>query len=91
MLKESFYDDGTLRTVERYWEGRLHGEVVLYWPNGALKRKCAFLNGVREGLDQMWSETGQLLDEGSYRLGKPIGIHRRFHKNGTLLEEHLYE
>ncbi len=88
--KSYFYEDGTLKTIENYSDGRLNGESLLYWPNGQLKRRSHFLKGVREGLDQMWSEKGILLDEGRYEAGKPVGIHRRFNKKGQLLEEIEY-
>jgi len=76
--------------LEFYREGRLEGEVALYWPNGTIKRKCPFAAGVRQGLDQMWNEFGQLLDEGRYERGKSVGAHRRFSQAGQLLEEIVY-
>ena len=82
-----FYEDGTPKTIEPYFNGRLHVEAVLYWPNGKIKRKSHFQNGIREGLDQMWSEEGQLVDEGSYEKGKPVGVHRRWSSKGDLIEE----
>lgn len=88
--KEYFYEDGTVKTIERYEGGRLHGESLLYWPNGKLKRKCSFVKGVRDGQDQMWSDEGILLDEGRYEMGKPVGVHRRFNKVGGLVEEIEY-
>ena len=63
---EYFYENGTPKTIEHYTEGRLHGEAILYWPNGALKRKCQFHQGKRFGLDQMWNDEGKLLDEQDY-------------------------
>lgn len=63
---EYFYADGSLKTLEHYLNGRLHGEITLYWPNGKLKRKCCFQNGIRVGLDQMWNENGTLMDEKDY-------------------------
>lgn len=69
-LKEYFYADGTPRTIERYRDGQLDGETLLYWPNGKLKRKCSFSKGVRHGLDQMWNEEGVLVDEERYAMGK---------------------
>lgn len=68
----------------------MQGESILYWPNGKMKRRCHFSNGVRHGLDEMWSEEGILLDEGQYEIGKPVGFHRRFSKTGVLLEEIEY-
>lgn len=82
-----FYEDGTLKTIEPFFDGKLHGEALLYWPNGNIKRKSHFQHGIREGLDQMWSEEGQLVDEGSYEKGKPIGVHRRWSLAGDLIEE----
>ena len=88
--REYFYEDGTLKTVEEYGEGRLHGKAVLYWENGKVKRTCSFVNGVRDGLDQMWSEQGVLVDAGCYRMGKPILKHHRFNFRGSLIEEIEY-
>lgn len=85
-----FYQDGTLKTLEPYLGGKLHGEIRLYWPNGKMKRKSQFQQGIRHGLDQIWSEEGHLVDEGSYEQGKPIGWHRRWSPNGVLIEEMNY-
>jgi antitoxin component YwqK of YwqJK toxin-antitoxin module len=52
-----------------------------------LKRRCAFKAGIRQGMDEMWSEEGILLDQGAYHQGKPVGIHRRWAGNGQLIEE----
>jgi antitoxin component YwqK of YwqJK toxin-antitoxin module len=65
-LRTYFYENGTVKTVEPYQEGLLHGEVVLYWPNGQMKRRVHFVLGVRHGLDQIWDETGLLVDEDHY-------------------------
>lgn len=88
--REYFYEDGTPKTIELYSEGRLDGEALLYWPNGKQKRKCRFVKGVRDGLDQMWNEEGTLVDEGPYKMGKPVGTHRRYNGSGALIEEIEY-
>lgn len=88
--KKYFYEDGTLKTVEHYFNGSLMGECILYWPNGKVKRRVSFKKGIRDGLDQMLSDEGTLLDEGCYELGKPVGVHRRFSKKGSLIEEVEY-
>lgn len=85
-----FYEDGTLKTVERHLDGKLTGESSLYWPNGKIKRLCNFKEGIRVGLDQMFSDEGVLLDEGYYEAGKPTGTHRRFNEKGSLIEEIEY-
>lgn len=87
--REYFYENGTAKTLENYCGGKLHGEVVLYYPNGGIKRRCSFEEGVRHGFDEMWDEEGLLVDEGSYEMGRPIGMHRRYRKTG-LIEEIEY-
>lgn len=71
-------------------EGKLHGRVEIFWPNGALKRSCDFEEGIRHGIDQMFSEWGVLLDRGQYERGTPTGVHRRYSESGALLEEVNY-
>lgn len=64
--REYFYENGQIKTVEFYKENRIDGEIILYWPNGKMKRKCHFDKGRRCGLDQMWNEEGTLVDEKDY-------------------------
>lgn len=64
--KEFFYENGQMRTIQSFENGVLHGEVILYWPNGQIKRKCYFVHGKRKGLDQMWDSRGQLIDSVDY-------------------------
>ena len=63
----------------------------IFWPNGRLKRRVEFKNGVRSGLDEIWSEEGVLLDSGTYKKGKPVGTHKRYDERGKILEEIYYD
>jgi antitoxin component YwqK of YwqJK toxin-antitoxin module len=64
--QEYFYENSQLKTIEEYLDGRLHGESVLYWPNGQCKRRCHFDHGKRCGVDQIWNEAGAVLHEEVY-------------------------
>lgn len=70
--REYFYEDGRLKTVEPYREGRLDGEVQLFWPNGKLKRRVHFSKGIRQGNDEMWDEEGTLIDRAVYEFGSSL-------------------
>lgn len=71
-------------------DGKLHGRVEIFWPNGMLKRSTDFVNGVRHGVDQIFSEMGVLLDRAQYDNGEPIGVHRRYSESGAILEDVVY-
>ena len=62
----------------------------IYWPNGQLKRRIVFVEGVRHGKDEIWNEAGLLVDSAEFSEGKAVGIHRRFNDNGSLIEEVEY-
>ena len=62
------------------------GEVLLYWPNGQLKRRLFFSAGKRHGLDEMWDRDGRVGFIGRYDQGVAVGVHKRFVK-GILIEE----
>jgi antitoxin component YwqK of YwqJK toxin-antitoxin module len=59
--QEYFYENQTIKTVEEYLDGALHGESILYWPNGQMKRRSYFGYGRRIQADQFWDEKGRLL------------------------------
>ncbi|MDE3046528.1 MAG: DUF115 domain-containing protein [Verrucomicrobiota bacterium] len=89
-VREAFYPDGSLRTVEMYRDDVRDGETILFWPNGQRKRRLSFVQGKRHGLDEMWNEAGVLVDRGMYEEGSPVGVHQRFRDEGTLIEEIEY-
>jgi antitoxin component YwqK of YwqJK toxin-antitoxin module len=55
-----------------------------------MKRRVALVNGLRHGKDEIWNEAGILVDTAEFKEGRPVGIHRRFSEQGTLIEEVEY-
>lgn len=73
-----FYADGTLKS-EIPWEGNLlHGTVRLFYPHGQLKRTLHFHHHKREGLDQTFTEDGQLSVEALYQANEPLSAQARW-------------
>ena len=87
--QEHYYDaEGSpQRSRLFYVDGRLDGVAQLFWDNGQCKRLVELRKGVREGWDRVWSRDGRLLDEGEYRHGAPIGVHRSFFDADPALRE----
>jgi len=59
----------------------------LYSPNGQLKRKVSFKRGLREGMDDIFSVDGKLLDSCEYKEGKCIKSHKHRTKEDFLKEQ----
>jgi antitoxin component YwqK of YwqJK toxin-antitoxin module len=88
--QEYYYENGKLKSVIPFVEGKLHGEVQLFWEGGQAKRSVHYMEGLREEWDLLWNEQGVLIDEGEYRAGQPIGVHRHFFPHGKVQQELNY-
>lgn len=53
--------DGSRLEYELDAEGRLTGMLLRYWPNGRLKMRTRFQNGVWDGLTEIFDEEGRLV------------------------------
>ena len=61
-----------------------------FWEGGQKKRACSFHEGQREGFDRVWNVSGQLLDEGEYLAGVPVGKHNSWYENGKQRSVRFY-
>jgi antitoxin component YwqK of YwqJK toxin-antitoxin module len=85
------YPDRRIRSSIGWEQGRLQGESLLYWPNGVLKRRSFFVEGLREEVELFFTEEGIMTDRGSYRCGVPVGLHERWDRSGRKIEEVVYD
>lgn len=79
----------------REFEERYNSEIGLterieYYPNGKIKAKGFFKDGVQHGKATQYDENGRLLAKGNYRNGVLDGITEIYHPNGKLKEETTY-
>lgn len=89
-MQEYFYEDGRSKSLIPFLDGKLHGKVALFWENGKPKREVHYKNGCKEGSDTLWNQEGIVIDEGTYLLDQPLGVHRHYFRNGVLKEERRY-
>jgi antitoxin component YwqK of YwqJK toxin-antitoxin module len=89
-VQEYFYEDGSIKSLLPFSAGKLHGEVRLFWESDKPKRSANYIDGLRAGWDKLWNEQGIVIDEGEYKSGMPIGVHRHYFANGKLQEELHY-
>lgn len=72
--QEFFYEDGSIKTLLNYTHGYLDGLAVLFWKNGMKKREATFIQGNKQGNEQIWDESGKLIDSGEYEMGKKVSL-----------------
>ena len=73
-----------------YNNGVIEGDVYLYFDDGKIKRKCSFLQGIKQGVDIIFNRNEVVLDEGMYEQGIPCGTHIRRYDCGKMKEEIAY-
>lgn len=82
--KWRFYDrEGELQEERNYYKNQLHGEVVIYFPNGKKNSIGYFKLDVQDSIYKEWDETGVLIQEGLYNDGMPVGSWKYYYRNGT--------
>ncbi|GEM_PF-5771179 len=70
--KTWYYDNGNIKALCRYENGKLHGISVHYYENGNVKLKETYVEGVLEGITKKYDENGKLIIEEIYRSGNLI-------------------
>lgn len=65
------------------------GEVVEHLSGAVVSLEC-YEGGVRHGPNKEWYKDGTLRSEGTSRNGRPVGVSRGWHPNGTLAHEKVY-
>jgi antitoxin component YwqK of YwqJK toxin-antitoxin module len=85
-----------------FTEGLLHGTFTSLRPDGSLKETGLYLNGLREGIWEIYKED-QVKGVGTYRHGRPYGewryysaegrvlYRKRFDAKGQVIEEHHFK
>lgn len=82
----------TLLTTENYNDnGQLHGERLVYYPNGNLAEKQVYSNGTLEGISTLYSETQIILKTYSYKNGQLHGLSKFYNTKGELITEGTYK
>lgn len=66
---EVFLGDGS-REECHYAAGEMNGERVAYWPNGKVKLRDHWINGIQTGNCRGYSENGELEFDAEYENGR---------------------
>ncbi len=76
--------------VPPFPEMLLHGEFASFYPGGKLKEEGVYINGLREGVWEEMTLTGEKY-RGSYHHGYRSGEWRKYNKEGKLISYTRYK
>ncbi len=88
-LHRAWFRSGSLREEGRYVMGLRQGVHRSYWEGGALHCRGDFTQGT--GHEDCYWPNGEKQSMGSFNLGKPQGLHRRFSRMGQEILSERYD
>ncbi|MBN8671059.1 MAG: TonB family protein [Chitinophagales bacterium] len=62
-----------------------------YYPNGKIRQKVRYVNGLREGVLKGYDSTGRLIDSGFYKKGIPYKLRYKWSDNGSVVFKGVYD
>jgi len=80
----TFTADGALVDDLTWRDGKLHGAVISYHPNGRVEGIANFDHGRQIGFARVWHDNGQIAAEQQFRDGEPDGTEIRYSRDGAV-------
>ena len=78
-----YYDRlGNLEEERNYYRGKLLGKVITYYAGKKPKNEGYFYLDIQDSIYREWNDLGNLLVDGLYDIGDPIGEWKYFYPNG---------
>ena len=87
---KSYWDDGTLKSVLRYENGKLNGECLWYYANGKPMMQACYKANAKDGRFMRWHENGNLMEDCYYKDNELDSVYRSYSLKGILASEEHY-
>ncbi|MDA3962754.1 MAG: hypothetical protein PF961_18370 [Planctomycetota bacterium] len=84
------YADGSTELEATYEGGVKNGPWKRFSADGSVYEQGAYVGGAKNGPWVSYHPNGQKLDEGEWLNGDPVGVHRTWLEDGTLIVEKDY-
>ena len=89
-LAETFDEDGKLRTRMTYVDGQLEGELLTFYPDGAVASRSLMTKGKFNGLSTYYYRDGKVRSTINQVNDAPDGEEREYHPDGRLAGVRVY-
>lgn len=90
-LWRTFYSNGRLKSIENWYEGKLHGVYILYRDNGNKILEVTYFMGKEEGDYKVYYPNGNIRIIGQLEDGEAVGVWRFYDENKKLILEQAFE
>jgi antitoxin component YwqK of YwqJK toxin-antitoxin module len=95
----SYYENGQLKQIENYADGKLNGDYISYYsdslctmPHGQVEYSCFYTDGECDGTACWYESNGKLKTQIQYSHGKVEGFWRTYDtQTGEMLSESFYK
>ncbi len=82
-LWKTYYEDGNIKEIMNYQNGKLNGEYTYFYKNGAPSTKVKYTADFYDGTLELYYATGQIKQSMEYKMGKQIGKEIYYNSNGS--------
>jgi len=79
-----YYNDGKIKEVGNYVDGKAEGVVLNYYENGALEYEIPYVNDTINGEVKEYTKSGCLASQMNFVNGKRNGLSKYYYLNGDL-------
>lgn len=83
--------DGKLLFSANYKNGKYDGEVLSYYPNGALQETRTYIDGKEHGKRVFYHTNGKIFIEQFYVSNQREGEGKKYYENGILQTHFIYK
>src|SRR4051812_39257123 len=83
-----YLNNGRIQDEGYLADGKLHGQLTVYYIDGGKKSVTNYVEGVPEGERMEYYKNGALMQSTNFHEGKVVRISGSWHMNGQLMSEH---
>ncbi len=83
-IRKSYYENGHIKHIRQYKDGKLNGISNTFYPTGEVKISAEFYKGILWGTTYGYYKNTRLKAEIPFRNGKVHGLQKEYFPNGQL-------
>lgn len=87
---ENFYENGSIKNIGYWAEGKRVGKFILYYENGRIESIDHYKGGELDGICESWYDNGGLKELANYKEGQRDGLFIALDEIGRIKEKSVY-